>query len=155
MTIISFFDGNDLLKQITLSNNNEKLLPYICKWVSNLLSFMTEWSQGIPTILDLKYLTVITLSIGTDRPLQTEQTQMKCHRMQHLIRVYIVCHTYSNILDTSTGCRMDYFKVVVVMVIIQTHKSVNKWRIRIFRPTDMDPRIKDVIRRPRIVSITW
>ena len=24
-----------------------------------------------------------------------------------------------------------------------------------FRPTDMDPRIKGVIRRPRIVSITW
>ena len=39
--------------------------------------------------------------------------------------------------------------------IIQTRKSVNKWRIRMFRPTDMDPRIKGVIRRPRIVSITW
>ena len=34
-------------------------------------------------------------------------------------------------------------------VIIQTHKSVNEWRIRTFRPTDMDPRIKGVIRRPR------
>ena len=37
---------------------------------------------------------------------------------------------------------------------IQTHKSVNERRIRMFRPTDMDPRIKGVrIRRPRIVSI--
>ena len=39
--------------------------------------------------------------------------------------------------------------------IIQTHKSVNEWRIRMFRPTYMDPRIKGVVRRPRIVSITW
>ena len=39
--------------------------------------------------------------------------------------------------------------------VIQTHKSINKWRIRMFRPTDMDPRIKGVIRHPRIVSITW
>ena len=29
-----------------------------------------------------------------------------------------------------------------IQAIIQTHKSVNKWRIRMFRPTDMDPRIK-------------
>ena len=26
--------------------------------------------------------------------------------------------------------------------VIQTHKSVNEWRIRMFRPTDMDPRMK-------------
>ena len=39
--------------------------------------------------------------------------------------------------------------------VIQTHKCVNEGRIRMFRPTDMDPRIKGVIRRPRIVSITW
>ena len=39
--------------------------------------------------------------------------------------------------------------------VIQTHKSINEWRIRMFRPTDMDPRIKGVIRHPRIVSITW
>ena len=37
--------------------------------------------------------------------------------------------------------------------VIQTHKSINEWRIRMFRPTDMDPRTKGVIRRPRIVSI--
>ena len=35
----------------------------------------------------------------------------------------------------------------------QTHKSINEWGIRMFRPTDMDPRIQGVIRRPRIVSI--
>ena len=39
--------------------------------------------------------------------------------------------------------------------VIQNHKSINEWRIRMFRPTDMDPRRKGVIRRPRIVSITW
>ena len=39
--------------------------------------------------------------------------------------------------------------------IIQNHKSINEWRIRMFRPTVMDPRTKGVIRRPRIVSITW
>ena len=39
--------------------------------------------------------------------------------------------------------------------VIQTHKSINQWRIRMFRPTDMDPRTKGVIRRPRIVSINW
>ena len=39
--------------------------------------------------------------------------------------------------------------------VIQNHKSINEWRIRMFRPTDMDPRTKGVIRRPRIVSITW
>ena len=37
----------------------------------------------------------------------------------------------------------------------QTHKSVNECRIEMFRPIEMDPRIKGVIRRPRIVSITW
>ena len=34
--------------------------------------------------------------------------------------------------------------------VIQNHKSINEWRIRMFRPTDMDPRTKGVIRRPRI-----
>ena len=33
--------------------------------------------------------------------------------------------------------------------VIQNHKSINEWRIRMFRPTDMDPRTKGVIRRPR------
>ena len=30
--------------------------------------------------------------------------------------------------------------------VIQNHKSINEWRIRMFRPTDMDPRTKGVIR---------
>ena len=29
--------------------------------------------------------------------------------------------------------------------VIQTQKSIYEWRIRMFRPTDMDPRIKGVI----------
>ena len=40
------------------------------------------------------------LSIGTERPLQTVQTQIRCCKIQHLIRVYTVCNTNSNILDT-------------------------------------------------------
>ena len=28
----------------------------------------------------------------------------------------------------------------------QSHKSVNEWRIKMFRPTDMDPRIKGEMR---------
>ena len=39
--------------------------------------------------------------------------------------------------------------------IIQTPNSVNERQIRMFRPTGMDHRIKGVIRRPRIVTITW
>ena len=42
--------------------------------------------------------TVITLNIGTNRSLQIVQIQI---RMHNLIRVYTVCHTYSNVLDTS------------------------------------------------------
>ena len=42
--------------------------------------------------------------IGTDRPLQTVQTQIECHRILRLIQeVYTICHTYSNIVDTSAG----------------------------------------------------
>ena len=52
----------------------------------------------------------IIISIGTDRPLQTVYTQIS------LIRVYTVCHSYSNISDTSRGSRMDYFKFYGVLV---------------------------------------
>ena len=55
-------------------------------------------------------ITVITQSVGTDRPLQTVQTQIRCCSMRHLIRVYIVCHTYSNFLDKSRSSRMYYSK---------------------------------------------
>ena len=34
--------------------------------------------------------------------------------------------------------------------VIQNHKSINEWRIRMFRPTDMDPRTKGVIRCVRV-----
>ena len=30
---------------------------------------------------------------------------IRCRRMRHLIRVYTVCHTYSNSLDTLTGSK--------------------------------------------------
>ena len=54
--------------------------------------------------------TITTLNIEINRSLLTVKTLIGCHRMQHLIRVYTVCHTYNNILDISTGSRMDYFK---------------------------------------------
>ena len=37
--------------------------------------------------------TIITLSIGTDRPEQSVYTLIRYHRTQHLIRVYTVCHS--------------------------------------------------------------
>ena len=51
---------------------------------------------------------IITLSNGTDRPSQTVKPQIRNCRMWHLIRVYPICHTYSNILDTLRCCRMDF-----------------------------------------------
>ena len=53
---------------------------------------------------------VITLSTGTDMSFQTVYTQIRCHIIWPLIRVYTVCHTYSNGLDTLRGSRMDYYK---------------------------------------------
>ena len=44
-----------------------------------------------------------TISIGTDRPEQTMGTQIRCYRMQHLIRGCTVA-TDLAILDTATGC---------------------------------------------------
>ena len=35
----------------------------------------------------------------------------RCRRMRHLIRVYTVCHTCSNILDTSTGSKIAYLTI--------------------------------------------
>ena len=51
---------------------------------------------------------VITLSTGTDMSFQTVYTQIRCRIIWPLIRVYTVCHTYSNDLDTLS--RMDYYK---------------------------------------------
>ena len=54
-----------------------------------------------PQSILFSWNTVITLSIGTDRLKQTVQTQIRCHRVQHLIRIYTVSHSSS----TSTGSR--------------------------------------------------
>ena len=53
--------------------------------------------------------TVITPNIGTDGPEQTVETQIRCHRMWHLIRFYTVCHLSSTILDISAGSKIDFF----------------------------------------------
>ena len=57
----------------------------------------TGWPGLSVRVLRVKYSTVVTLSIETDRHLQTVDPNQ-----QHLIRVYTVCHTNSNILDTSS-----------------------------------------------------
>ena len=67
--------------------------------VSLKKSWILEYSKQRRVKTD--QTTVITISIGTDMPLQTVQTQIRRRRMRRLIRVHIVCHTYSNILDTS------------------------------------------------------
>ena len=48
------------------------------------------------TVLYCYYHTLITLSIWTDRPEQTVDTKIRPHRMQHLIRVYTICHSSIN-----------------------------------------------------------
>ena len=40
--------------------------------------------------------TLFTLNIGIDRTVQTLQTQIRCHILWHLNRVYIVCHSSSS-----------------------------------------------------------
>ena len=42
--------------------------------------------------------TIYTVCTRTVRPEQTVETQMGCCRMQHLIRVYTVCHSSGNFL---------------------------------------------------------
>ena len=42
------------------------------------------------------FITVFTLSIQTNRFEQTVYTQIKCHTMWHLIRIYTVCHLSSS-----------------------------------------------------------
>ena len=55
---------------------------------------------------NLSRSTVITLRI--DRPEQTLLTQIRCRRMQHLIRICTVCHMFSNILYTSIGMEQTF-----------------------------------------------
>ena len=42
-----------------------------------------------------------------------------------------------------------------IQAIDQTHKSINKRQIRMFRQTDVDPSRKSVIRRPWNLNILW
>ena len=44
----------------------------------------------------VKHSFISTLSIQTDRPEQTVMTQIRCHIMWHLIRVYTVCFSSGN-----------------------------------------------------------
>ena len=63
--------------------------------ICELMRTSHECPQQIISLGDKTY-TVITLSIGTDRPLQMMQTQIRCHRMWHLIIVYTARHAYNN-----------------------------------------------------------
>ena len=51
----------------------------------------------------------MTLSIGTDRPEQTAWTQIRCC-MQHLTRVYPICHSFNHVAETLTVSKLDGFK---------------------------------------------
>ena len=46
--------------------------------------------------------TVITLNIRTDRPEHIVLTQIRHSKLQHLIRVYTVCHKFCSFLDMTT-----------------------------------------------------
>ena len=51
------------------------------------------YGEMVNIISELSSNTVITLSIGNGRPLQTVKTQIRCDRMQCLIKVYTAIHT--------------------------------------------------------------
>ena len=115
--------SNEYPQHMYSSRNKKNIMwipPLICSYVTNDTEVLILWSDAdkvlwiVPKFniswYSTKIHTVITLSIGTDRPLQTVQTQIRRRRTRRLISVYTVCHTYSNILDTSTGSGMDYFK---------------------------------------------
>ena len=53
---------------------------------------------------------VLTLKNRADRPEQTVYTQICI--LQHLIRVYNVCHSSSTTLDTLTGSQIDFFHIL-------------------------------------------
>ena len=44
------------------------------------------------------FITILTLSIGTDRPEPTVQILIRCHRKWHLIRIYTVCKSSKSFL---------------------------------------------------------
>ena len=98
---------------------------------------------------------------------ETTPTHQLCPRHRHLPKLsihslfWITVHTFwvckaVIIPHMSMDCQ---YKISScghgTWAVFQTHKYINEWRIRMFRPIGMDPRIKGVIRRPRIVSITW
>ena len=56
------------------------------------------------------YITVFSVCIRTDRPEETVWTYMKLRRMRRLIRVYTVCQSSSNILDTTMSGKLYLFK---------------------------------------------
>ena len=53
-------------------------------------------SRMISEEIQFYQFTVLTLRIQKDRPMRTVQTQRRCHRMWHLVRVYNVCYLSSN-----------------------------------------------------------
>ena len=70
---------------------------------SKCLDLARRYQPPVHVFWDSKGI-IITLSIGTDRPLPIVQTQIRHHILQHLLRVYMVCHTYSNILKEVVAC---------------------------------------------------
>ena len=66
--------------------------------------------------------TVLTLSIN--RLEQTMQTQIRCHRMWHLIRIYTVCNSSSNFSQASTGSKID---LVNFLELIRSRVTVSEY----------------------------
>ena len=64
-------------------------------------------SNGV-SLIKLPYL--LAVCIGTGGLEQTGETQVRCHRMLHLITVYTVCHSSCN-LATFTDSKMDLLKL--------------------------------------------
>ena len=55
----------------------------------------------------------VLLNIGIDRPEQTVYTQIRCHKLGHLIRVYTVCNSSSTILEIHvSNSKIDLFQIL-------------------------------------------
>ena len=80
----------------------------ISKCFSESLGIRDNGSRLYITIIN-QSIAEINRSIETDMHKQIMLTQVRCHRMWHLIRVYTVCHSVQQFL-ASTGSEMDLIK---------------------------------------------
>ena len=117
------------------------LTDYVPDWKGVYVKW-DEWLNILPDCCCSKWGTVITFHAPC------VCWHIKRHFVPELLRFVLFSHM-APVVWLWSSCDHG------TQAINQSHKSVNEWRIRMFRLTDMDPRIKGVIRRTRIVSITW